>query len=214
MARPSVAVTIAFSLLFASGAFADQIFISFEERQGNYIPTPGVLQEVTDQFVPLGLTFRDRKSPGRGGILGQCGIGFGQVSLFGFGNDFSGCGDTRPDLDVLFVDPTDPARAAFTDAFSIVNTDGLLQLSAYDRDGVLLGSTSAFDGVLSVSGVGRIFRINLLSIDQDPTTLDNITFNAVTPVPEPTTIMLLLSGLGLGVGVARRRAPRDESQQV
>jgi hypothetical protein len=136
------------------------------------------------------------------------------VSLFGFGNDFQGCGDTRPDLDVLFVDPTDPARPAFTDAFSIVNTDGLLQLSAYDHDGVLLGSASAFAGVLSVSGVGRIFRVNLLSIDQDPTTLDDITFTAVTPVPEPTSVMLLVSGLALGAGVARRRSPCDQSQKA
>jgi hypothetical protein len=164
-------------------ASAAEIFIGFEIAQGNYIPTPGVIQDVKDEFAPLGIIFEDVADPSKGATLGQCGPGSGRVSLFGSGSDFPGCGDTTPNLNILFVDPNNPANSAFTTSFSILNTDGLVQLSAFDIDGNLLGSTQNFSGTLSLSGIGQISRVNLLSLDQDPTTMDDIRYEMVTPIP-------------------------------
>ncbi len=186
---------------------AATVFIGFEVNQGNYVPTPGTPQEVTNQFAPLGIVFSDVDSPGHGAVLGKCGPGNGAVALFGYGFN-SGCGDYTPNLDILFVDPTNESNPAFTTAFSVFNFDGLIRLSAYDIDGVLLGSTQSSSGLLSLSGIGQIARVNLLSVDQDPTTLDDITFESVTPlvqqIPEPASLLLLGSGLAL-VALRKRR---------
>ncbi|MBI5084236.1 MAG: PEP-CTERM sorting domain-containing protein [Acidobacteria bacterium] len=186
---------------------AAPVSIGFEVPQGTYVPTPGVTQELTNQFSSLGIIFQDISSPGRGAIAGQCGPGNGLVSLFGFGADFAGCGDTTPNLDIVFVDPSNPLNPAYTTSFSILNTDGTLQLSAYDIFGNLLGSTSNFSGTLSLSGIGQIARVNLLSLDQNPTTMDDLNFEAVTPfapVPEPGTWGLLTLGFG-ALALRKRR---------
>jgi hypothetical protein len=187
---------------------AAPVFIGFEVNQANYVPTPGTTQEVTNQFAPLGIVFSDVASPGHGAVLGKCGPGNGAVALFGFGADFGGCGDTTPNLDILFVDPANENNPAFTTAFSVYNFDGLIRLSAYDIDGVLLGSTQSSSGLLSLSGIGQIARVNLLSLDQDSTTMDDVTFESVTPfnqqIPEPASLLLLGSGLAL-VALRKRR---------
>jgi PEP-CTERM motif len=174
--------------------------IGFEIAEGTYVPTPGVAQNVKNQFASLGIIFQDVANPALGVTLGKCGPGNGAVALFGHGADFAGCGDTTPNFDILFVDPANPLNAGYTTSFSVVNFDGLIQLSAYDIGGNLLGSTSAFSGTLSLSGIGQISRVNLLSLDQDPTTMDDISFADVTPlaaVPEPGTFVLLSAGLAL-----------------
>lgn len=204
-----LAGVVAGSLLALSAAQAETI--TFDVAQAAYVPTPGVTQEVTDQFASLGVLFRDRSSVGHGATLGRCGPGDGPVALFGFGADFPGCGDTTPDLDILFVDPTNSANAGFTTSFSIFNYDGLVKATAYDLNGIELGSTQTYAGELSFSGIGNISRVNLLSLDQDPTTMDTLTFGTVTAaVPEPESIALLVAGL-LMVGVARKRAAKAQA---
>lgn len=198
-----------------SVANAATVVIGFDVAQAAYTPTPGVIQEVTNQFGSLGVIFRDQKSPGRGATLGKCGPGNGAVAFFGFGNDFSGCGDTRPNIDIDFVDPFNNALDGFTTSFSIQNFDGLIQATAYDSLGSVLGTTQNFSGLLSFAGIGNISRVNLLSLDQDPTTMDDLSFEGVigigSAVPEPATWAMMIFGFGM-VGSAMRR--RQEKVRV
>jgi hypothetical protein len=197
------------SLFAAVTAQAAPVTIGFDSAVGTYVPTPGSIQNVKNEFSSLGIVFQDVADPTKGVTLGQCGPGNGPVSLFGYGNDFPGCGNTRPNFDILFVDPSQPGNGAYTTAFSIFNTDGMIRISAYDALNNLLGQTQAFSGTLSLSGIGNISRVNVQSIDLDPTTLDDVSFEAVTPlasgnVPEPASIALL--GLGaIGMGALRRK---------
>lgn len=198
--------------LFAGVANAALITVTFEDAVADYTPTPGVAQDVTSEFASLGFIFQDATDPSLGATLGKCGPGDGDVALFGHGNDFSGCGDTTPNLNILFVDPSDSNNAGYTTSFSIFNFDGLIRMTAFDINDVELGSTELFSGLLSLSGIGQISRINLLSLDSDPTTMDTMTFETVValesdsiPAPAPATVALFMVGV-FGLGFTRRKS--------
>jgi hypothetical protein len=200
---------LAAALIAGASVSASAVTITFDTAVGAYTPTPGVIQNVKTEFSSLGVVFRDTTDPTRGVTLGQCGPGDGPVSLFGFGNDFAGCGNTRPNFDILFVDPSNGSSPGTTDFFSLHNYDGLVRADAYGVSDDLLGSIELFEGDLVLSYAG-IRRVHLLSLDGDPTTLDTLTFNDVTAVggvPEPASWAMMIAGFGLiGAATRRRRA--------
>ena len=98
----TAAIFAAAGMLVTTSASA--VFIGFEVNQANYVPTPGVRHNIKDEFAPIGIVFADVLNPANGVTVGKCGPGNGAVSLFGFGADFAGCGNTRPNFNVFFVD--------------------------------------------------------------------------------------------------------------
>lgn len=199
MKKLSIAVLILFAVIGRVNAAL--ITITFDDAIADYNPTPGAIQHVTDEFSSLGLIFKDVVNPSFGATLGKCGPGQGPVALFGYGVNGS-CGDYTPNLDILFVDPLNSSQAAYTTSFSVYNYDGMVKLTAFDVNDVELGSTQNFSGQLSLSGLGQISKVNLLSLDQDPTTLDTIIFESVTshksssvPVPEPQSLSMFALAL-------------------
>jgi hypothetical protein len=201
--------SIVCSLFIAAPVFASSISISFDSAVGTYTPTPGTIQNVKNEFASLGFIFEDGVDSSKGATLGKCGPGNGAVALFSAGNDFAGCGNTRPNLNILFVDPTNIANRAYTTSVSLFNFDGLVKMTAFDISGNVLGSTQLWNGLLSLSGIGQIAKINLLSLDNDPTTMDDLTFESVVAfpsanVPEPSALGLF--ALGLVMVMYRRRS--------
>ncbi len=197
------------ALIASASVSASAVTITFDSAVGTYTPTPGVIHNVKTEFSSLGVVFSDSTTPSLGVTLGRCGPGSGPVALFGYGNDFPGCGNTRPNFDILFVDPSNGTSPGTTNFFSLHNFDGLVSATAYGVTNNLLGSTQLFSGDLVLSYAG-IARVHLLSLDNDPTTLDTLTFNEVTPVvgvPEPASWAMMIAGFGLiGAATRRRRA--------
>lgn len=113
---------------------------------------------------------------------------------------------------VEFFSPASPGAFAVTDFVSITgdlrpNPGNTVTLQAFDIAGNLIGSDTRSDisgTVVSVAATG-IHRI-MVSSNDGTVAFDDLTFNAVTEVPEPAPLILLLTGLGFGLmGRARSR---------
>ena len=109
---------------------------------------------------------------------------------------------------VTFSDPSNSSVAAITDFVSIRGDlrpiAGLIYLQAYNVSGSLIASDTKPDSVgtlLSVSALG-IHSVKFNSATGS-VAFDNLTFNAVTPVPEPKTLLLLIAGLAV-IGIKRQ----------
>ena len=203
------------TVVFGSAAQAT-VTITFDAPQAGYTPSPqAVTQNVYDQFASLGILFRTPGNYSLGATVGDCtgGVGSDPVHLYGSGSSFAGCGDTTPNIDFLFVDPTNSTVASFTTAFSLLVTDGSgTILTAYDALGNILGiatTTSGFNERIGISGVGDIARVNVTT-PADATAYDDLQFAdvaSVGAVPEPGTWAMILLGFG-AVGFSMRRSAR------
>ena len=207
-------------VLGATSSLAWAATINFDEPQANYTPTPNVDQVIDDQFIPMGIVFRDADFPSLGAVGGDHTGGVGSDPVHLYSNNGSGQADVFPNLTLTFVDPADPGTPASVVEFSAMVTDSnSTTFTAYDADGVLLGSVSAVGNlgeILTLTGIGDISRIEIRT-PSDATALDDFFFTDIadpgqlpeaTPVPVASPIglaLLVLALLSLGSVILRRR---------
>ena len=204
-------------VLGATSSLAWATTINFDDPQANYTPTPNVDQVIDDQFIPLGIVFRDADFPSLGAVGGNHTGGVGSDPVHLYSNNGSGEADTLPDLTLTFVEPTAPGTPASVLEFSAMVTDSdSTTFSAYDAGGNLLGSVSAVGSlgeILTLTGIGDISRIEVRT-PSDNTALDDFFFTdiagappaAPVPVTSPIGLALLVLGLlSLGSVILRRR---------
>ena len=227
--RPSVvAVLLGALALCANAAFASPIVLDFEglatmphtlvgspvpsaaQLSDAYLSTYGVRFESGDPFVAvvdLGIGHATSGSVGLGGSRPT-----GELTY-----------DRAFPVVASFFDPSDPGILAVTDFVSVRGDfSGTLEpitLNAFDIHGALLASftTTDFGGPTLLINTPGIHSVRFLGThDYGGVALDDFTFNAVTPVspvPEPSTLLIVASGFATWGGLAwrRHRTSRDRS---
>lgn len=173
--------------------------INFDDRPGQ--PSPfgeGIPVQpqylINDEYLSQGVLFN---SAGGG------------ICVHAAGNCVSApnvAGATGPGPVMSYSQPVDASFwigniAAVVDYVSITltNTSSKSKLIAYAYNGDILGSASG--GASATLTVNFTGQINKIKIEQGPMAFDNFTFDGLTAIPEPATLLLI----GLGGLFLRRR---------
>jgi len=208
MFKKLAAITIALCCFNSAQA----VVITFDTAIAGYTPNAPAQLAIADQFASLGLRIWDVENNSAASV-GDCtgGVGSDPFHLYGKSSNIggSGCGDTTPNIDFIFVDPLNMFLAGFTSDFSLEITDGhTTVLTAFDVNGNVLGTdtTTGSNGErIGVSGIGQIHRVNVFTAS-NATAFDDLQFSSVVAhgVAEPSALFLLGFGL-MGLGIYRRR---------
>ena len=194
------------SLLLAVSGYGQPVTVDFESFSGMSFfggtPVPGSAQLSNHLLSSHGLLFSsDSASP----FVAVVALGANHATsgINGIGGiDNSGRLSYGTALRIGFFMPSNPALPAATDFVSIrgdliANGDHAVTLQAFDVNGGLLGSMTQIDSqpwTLSFAGAG----IHSIHLSQAPVAssaaFDDLTFNPLVAVPEPSVVALLSIG--------------------
>lgn len=212
-------LTAAVPLLLGSNSYGQSITVDFENLTGMSFfggtPVPESAQLSSQLLSSHGLAFSsDSSSP----FIAVVNLGANHAAsgINGIGGvDGSGLLSYATAFRVEFFLPFNPSTPAATDFVSIrgdliANGNHPVTLEAFDLSGALLGTSTQIDSqpwTLSYSGAG----IHSIRVSQAPNAFsaafDDLTFNPLVAVPEPSSLALLSVG-GLGIAghfLIRRR---------
>lgn len=202
-----VFLVIVLSNLLSGSAFSAPILIDFDDRPGLVCPCSdgSTVPEqfiVNDEYLTYGVSF---DSAGGGVFLGA---GTNPISAP------NAAAAIAPGPVIDFMEPVsaifsiadEPAVVDFV-RLTITSSSWASTLSAFDANGEFLGSVSGgMSDTLELSFSGRIHSVILSSCR---VAFDNFEFDGLSPVPEPSTTMLM--GLGIiGIGYAKYRMAQSD----
>jgi hypothetical protein len=212
-------LTAAVPLLFGGISHGQSVTVDFENLTGMSFfggtPVPESAQLSSQLLSSHGLTFSSDSSSPFVAVV-SLGANHAASGINGIGGvDSSGLLSYSTGFRVEFFLPSNPSAPAATDFVSIrgdliANGNHPVTLEAFDLSGALLGTTMRIDSqpwTLSYSGSG----IHSIRVSQAPNAFsaafDDLTFNPLVAVPEPSTLaMLSVGGLSLaGHFLIRRR---------
>jgi hypothetical protein len=217
--KPAQWLTLLLPALFQPSSYAQPVTVDFENFSGisffDGTPVPGSAQLSSQLLSSHGLIFNsDSGSPFVAVV--SLGANHATSGINGIGGvDSSGSLSYSTAFRIGFFLPSNPSTPAITDFVSIrgdliANGNHPVSLEAFDMSGALLGTITQIDSqpwTLSFSGRG----IHSIRVSQAPSTFsaafDDLTFNALVAVPEPSTVVLLsVAGIGaVGHLLTRRR---------
>jgi len=219
-----IIVAVVFSLVTVAHATV----ITFEELPGGLtamVNAPGTAVPTSSQLTNQYLASSGVSFTSLAGYAALVNHGGGNPSasipnIIGGSTSSGGLNYNTP-ITISFFDVANTSIKAVTDAFKIQGDwyplgSGQVFATAYSTEGNVLGSTSDTDNkVFGVSGpvlqfsLGGIHSV-VISGNNGTVGFDQLEYGVLTPVPvasvpEPATLVLMLSGLGSIGFLARRR---------
>lgn len=200
-----------------SQAVAFGTVLTFDELPGMSLSQPSPIPDaskLSDGYLStLGIRF---SSGSPFVVVTDLGVGHAPSGANAiFGTDVYGSRTGTVPIEGMFFIPSDPSIPAVTDYVAVTgdthgNPAWTITLSVYDINSTLVGSTSAPDSwggtTVAFTAVGiHSFRIGSNAPDGDSVAFDNVTFNTLQAVPEPSSLFLLC----LFLAAALSRLKRD-----